>query len=256
MYYNKNNYAIYYEKIGHNEQTIVILPGWGDTRKTFNFLINELKENYTIYIIDYPGFGNSPFPNHDLTIYDYTNIIRDFLIEKNINNPTIIAHSFGGRIATLLTGYYKEKINKLILIDIAVIKRKKTFKIWSKEKIYKILKQIKILIPKKHKEWYHKKLINIFGSKDYRSLPKNMLTTFKNVIHEDLRFYLPSIENETLIIWGEKDKDTPLKDAKIIQKKVKNSALIVYPKASHYSYLEYPILTNRIIKIFLQNKDY
>ena len=42
MYYNKNNYAIYYEKIGHNEQTIVILPGWGDTRKTFNFLINEL----------------------------------------------------------------------------------------------------------------------------------------------------------------------------------------------------------------------
>ena len=144
MYYNKNNYAIYYEKIGHNEQTIVILPGWGDTRKTFNFLINELKENYTIYIIDYPGFGNSPFPNHDLTIYDYTNIIRDFLIEKNINNPTIIAHSFGGRIATLLTGYYKEKINKLILIDIAVIKRKKTFKIWSKEKIYKILKQIKI----------------------------------------------------------------------------------------------------------------
>ena len=114
MYYNKNNYAIYYEKIGHNEQTIVILPGWGDTRKTFNFLINELKENYTIYIIDYPGFGNSPFPNHDLTIYDYTNIIRDFLIEKNINNPTIIAHSFGGRIATLLTGYYKEKINKYV----------------------------------------------------------------------------------------------------------------------------------------------
>ena len=83
-----------------------------------------------------------------------------------------------------------------------------------------------------------------------------MLTTFKNVINEDLIFYLPSIENETLIIWGEKDKDTPLKDARLIQKKIKNSALIIYPKASHYSYLEYPILTNRIINIFLQNKDH
>ena len=256
MYYNKDNYAIYYEKHGHGDQTIIILPGWGDTRKTFDFLINKLKNDYTIYIMDYPGFGNSPFPDHDLTIYDYTNIIRSFLTEKNINNPTIIAHSFGGRIATLLTGYYKEKINKLILIDIAAIKRKKSFKIWCKEKIYKILKQIKRIVPKKYKDTYHKKLINIFGSKDYKTLPQNMLTTFKNVINEDLRFYLSSIENETLLIWGEKDKDTPLKDARLIQKKIKNSALIIYPKAKHYSYLEYPILTIRIIDIFLKNKDH
>ena len=83
-----------------------------------------------------------------------------------------------------------------------------------------------------------------------------MLTTFKNVINEDLRFYLSSIENETLLIWGEKDKDTPLKDARLIQKKIKNSALIIYPKAKHYSYLEYPILTIRIIDIFLKNKDH
>ena len=137
MYYNKDDFSIYYEKYGQSEKTIIILPGWGDTRKTFKSIIESLKSNFTIYIIDYPGFGNSPFPNQNLTIYDYTNIIRDFLSEKNIRNPIIIAHSFGGRIATLLTGYYKEKIDKMILIDSAGIKRHKKLKIWLKEKIYK-----------------------------------------------------------------------------------------------------------------------
>ena len=134
MFYNQDDYSIYYEKHGQGEKVILILPGWGDTRKTFTYLINQLKEDFTIYIIDYPGFGNSPFPNHDLTIYDYTNIIRDFLYDKKITNPIIIAHSFGGRIATLLSGYYKEQINKLILIDTAGIKRRKKLFIWLKDK--------------------------------------------------------------------------------------------------------------------------
>lgn len=254
MYYNKDDYSIYYEKYGKSEKTILILPGWGNTRKTFDYLINWLKNNFTVYIIDYPGFGNSPFPNHNLTIYDYTNIIRDFLTDKKIINPIIIAHSFGGRIATLLTGYYKEKIDKLILIDIAGIKRKKAPRIWLKEKIYKLLKSIKKILPKKLKETYHQKLIKIFGSSDYKVLPKEMYQTFQNVIKEDLKYYLSYIESETLLIWGKKDKDTPIKDARYINKKIRDSALIVYPEADHFSYLEYPILTANIIEEFLINK--
>ena len=125
MYFNKDGYSLFYKRYGNSRKTIIILPGWGDTRKTFNKIIDYFKEKYTIYIIDYPGFGNSSFPDYDLTIYDYTNIIRDFMKELNIINPIIIAHSFGGRIATLLSGYYKEEIDKLILIDIAGIKPKK-----------------------------------------------------------------------------------------------------------------------------------
>ena len=116
MYFNNKDVSIYYEKSGNNKKNILILPGWGNTRTTFTNIINFFKDNYTIYIIDYPGFGNSPIPEKELTIYDYTNLVRDFLDEMQIKNPIIIAHSFGGRIATLLTGYYKEKIDKIIMI--------------------------------------------------------------------------------------------------------------------------------------------
>ena len=83
MYLNINNINLYYEKYGTKEQTIVILPGWGDTRKTFDYLINYLKDYFTIYILDYPGFGNSTLPNKSLTIYEYADLIYEFINSLN-----------------------------------------------------------------------------------------------------------------------------------------------------------------------------
>lgn len=252
MYYNEEDISLYYEKYGSGEKTILILPGWGDNRKTFYNIINHFKEKYTIYIMDYPGFGNSVFPNKDLTIYDYTNLIRNFMVDNNIENPIIIAHSFGGRIATLLSGYYKEKIDKIIMIDTAAIKPKKSIKTLFRQSLYKLLKKLAIFIPKIKKERYMQKLIKIFASSDYQVLSKSMQQTFKNIVNEDVSYYLKQIDEEVLILWGKNDIDTPLKYGIKTNKLIKHSALIVFPKGGHFSYLEYPILTNQIIYEFIK----
>ena len=70
MYFKTNDISLYYEKYGTSQDTILILPGWGNNRTTFFNIINYFKDSYSIYIIDYPGFGNSPIPQKDLTIYD------------------------------------------------------------------------------------------------------------------------------------------------------------------------------------------
>ncbi len=252
MYFNKDNYALYYEKYGNSDSIILILPGWGDTRKTFNMMIDYFKLKYTVYILDYPGFGKSIFPEKDLTIYDYTNIVRDFMAQEQIKNPIIICHSFGGRIATLLAGYYKDLIKKIIMIDVAGIKRRKKIMQLLKQTIYKFLKKLKIFVPKRKRNIYLKRLFRKFASTDYKALDQNMYQTFKNIISEDLKYYYKEINVPTLLLWGEKDKDTPLKDGYYINKKIKNSNLIIYPKVTHYSYLAYPTLTNQIIESFIK----
>ena len=252
MYFNNKDVSIYYEKYGNNKKNILILPGWGNTRTTFTNIINFFKDNYTIYIIDYPGFGNSPIPEKELTIYDYTNLVRDFLDEMQIKNPIIIAHSFGGRIATLLTGYYKEKIDKIIMIDAASIKPRKSIKVLIKQTTYKVLKKLTYLLPKLKQEYYRQKLLKFFGSTDYQNLPNNMHKTFKNIVNENLIYYLKNIESETLLLWGKLDKDTPLKDGYKMNNLIKNSALIIFPKGNHFSYLQYPYLTNKIIFEFIK----
>ena len=250
MYFNIKDLSLYYEKYGNKKKSILILPGWGNTRNTFANIINFFKNNYTIYIIDYPGFGKSSTPKNEMTIYNYTEIIISFMQELKIINPIIIAHSFGGRIATLLSSQYKIPIDKMILIDIAGIKPKKTLKQRLKERLYKLLK--KITSSSKHKEKYHEKLLKLFGSQDYRSLPKEMHQTFKNIINEDLSQYFKHINSECLILWGKLDDSTPLKDGQKINNLIKNSGLIIYPKCHHFPYLEMPYLTNKIISEFIK----
>lgn len=252
MNFMVNDFNIYYEKYGQGKTNIIILPGWGDNRSTFYNMINILKEFYTVYIIDYPGFGNSKFPNRDLDIYDYATLIKDFININSIDNPILISHSFGGRIAILLTGLYKMNIKKIILMDAAGIKRKKKIKAKIKQTIYKFLKKIGKILPKRIRTSYLNKLINIFGSTDFKNLDPNIRKTFIKVINEDLTKYLKNINTSTLLIWGENDLDTPVDDGKLMNTQIEDSGLIIIPNATHFPYLEYPYYINKIILEFLK----
>ena len=240
----------YYEKYGNSKKVLIILPGWGDTRNTFNYYINNLKDKFTIYIFDYPGFGNSIFPNKELTIYDYALHIKRFIEENNINNPYILCHSFGCRIAILLIGKYRVLVDKLIIIGGAGIRRKsikrkiKTYK-------YKLLKKLKIFIKKNKRQDYLNNLFIKYSSEDYRSLNEVQRKTFSNIVKEDLRKYLKYVYTPTLLIWGDNDTSTPLKDGKLMNKKINNSGLIVIKKGTHFVYLEYPLYILNIINYFL-----
>lgn len=244
-----NDIEIYFETYGNSNKTILILPGWGNNSHTFTNIINLLKDKYKIYIIDYPYFGNSPLPNKELTIYDYSDLIYYFIKHNHINNPIIIAHSFGGRIASIICN--KIKINKLILIDVAGIKRF-NIKVFIKNKLYKLLKKLTYLLPKSIQVKVRNKLLKKFSSNDYLNIPNIMKRTFQNIVNEDLRKYYKTITAETLIIWGEKDLDTPLKDALYLNKVIKNSALIIYKYSSHFSYLDNSYLTNKILEKYLK----
>lgn len=247
------NIALSYKKYGEGKENIVILPGWGETRNTFLEMINILKIDYTVYIIDYPGFGDTPFPNYNLTMDDYTLLIIDFFKKLNITNPNIIAHSFGGRIAILLSAKYHISIKNLILIDSAGIIPKLTLKKKLRLKLYKTLQSLANRLPNNIRKKAKAYLFNKFSSSDYQALDENMRETFKNIVNLDLTNYLSKIKCNTLILWGEKDIDTPLKDGKLMHKKITNSELIIFPNCTHFCYLENTYVIIKIILCFLDS---
>ena len=92
MYFKYKNTQIYYEKHNTSNDNIIILPGWGNNRITFNNIINNLKDK-KIYILDYPGFGKSKPLKEEYTIYDYAELIYNF-IKKPKNNYLNINKKF------------------------------------------------------------------------------------------------------------------------------------------------------------------
>ena len=251
MYFHYKKQKICYEKYGNGEQTIIILPGWGDVKHTYSFIMNYFMNDYTIYYFDYPSFGNSPSLDIEFEMEDYALMILSFFKKKRIYNPIIIAHSFGGRIVSLLLGKYQYSCQKLVLIDVAGIKHF-SIKLLFKKKIYQLLKLFLYFIPTCKKSYYREKLFILFSSSDYKKVSIPMRKTFQNILKMNLKKYYKNILCETLILWGKNDKDTPLKDATTLHKIIPNSGLIVYQKSGHFSYYELPYNTLLILDSFLK----
>ena len=63
--------------------------------------------------------------------------------------------------------------------------------------------------------------------------PLLLRKTMKNVLKEEIRGDLQKINPPTLIIWGEKDKTTPIKHAQLEAEKIENAQLKIIKGARH-----------------------
>ena len=90
-----------------------------------------------------------------------------------------------------------------------------------------------------------------YGSADYKALDGVMKETFVKVVNENLYSHFKKIAMPTLILWGEKDKETPLYMAKKLKRIIKNSSLYVIKGTGHFSYLERPDIFVAALKCFV-----
>ena len=95
------------------------------------------------------------------------------------------------------------------------------------------------------------KLKSKFGSSDYNNATPIMRETLVKSVNEDLTPLLKNMR-ETLLIWGENDKDTPMSDAKIMEKEIKNAGLVVLKNTGHFSFIEDKYTFERVIKSYLK----
>lgn len=88
------------------------------------------------------------------------------------------------------------------------------------------------------------------GSSDYLALPENMRKTFVSIINTYLEDYAKIMSVKTLIIWGEKDDDTPLYMAKRLNRLIKNSRLEIIQQAGHFSFIDRPLEFYKLVNVF------
>lgn len=236
MYIDLNKQNIYYQRVGKG-QNLVLLHGWGQDVSTFWPVIELLKDNFTLWLIDLPGFGRSEAPTKAFDSKDYAQIIAEFIAVKNIHQPILLGHSFGGKVSLKLAATYPNLIKKLILVGASGIKTVPSFKTLI---VYIVAKAARLLIPNifNLKTIIKKKLYQKIES-DYES-SGILKDTFLKTIQEDLTADLKKINTETLIIWGEKDRAVPLKYGKMMYKLIKNSKLAVLEDRGHFLHLQDP----------------
>lgn len=232
----------------------VLLHGWGSNIKLFDGAMGVFSEKFPSVALDMPGFGESQEPPEAWDVGRYTDFVIKFIESFGYKKVILLGHSFGGRviIKMLAERTFDFSVEKVILVDSAGIKPKKTFRQKARQRVFKIGKgflnfpPVKKLFPGALENWRKK-----FGSADYNSASEVMKLSLIKTVNEDLTDDLPKIKAETLLVWGENDTATPLADGQLMEKLIPGSGLAVIKNAGHYSFLEQRYVFEKIIRSFL-----
>lgn len=241
-----------YDRIGQGPQAVIVMHGWGCKASTVQVLADAATaQSTTVYNLDLPGFGGSQEPPASWGVYDYAHFIETFVARLGIERPVLIGHSYGGRIAIVYAS--ESPVEKVILVDAAGINPRRSLRYYIKVYTFKAAKRIlPLLLGRRKGGEVIDRMRGKAGSADYNAASPVMRRIMSTSVNQDLKHLMPSIKAPTLLIWGEKDTATPLRDAKTMEKLIPDAGLVLYEGCGHYSFLERPGQTAAVIKSFLK----
>ena len=228
MLYNYNDKKIFYKFHNHVSRTpVLLLHGWGCDGEIFNGIIERFPEK-SFLTIDFPPFGKSEKIIENWNMYTYVGMLMSLCEHLRIDKCDVLAHSFGGRVAIILAAVKRSLVQSCILVDSAGMKPRRSLKFRLKQARYKLAKK------------YGKNLKST-ASPDYLALAAPNRPVFSSIVSTHLEEYCQRLALPTLLIWGEKDTETPLYMAKRMHKKIKNSKLQVISDAGHFPFFDRPL---------------
>lgn len=248
-----------WSKIGEGKP-LLILHGWGSSSLIMKPVAEKLKTIRTCYLIDFPGFGESPEPDQAWCVDDYAKLIKKFISDVIQEEKTdVLVHSYGARVLIKMLADQDNSgvFDKIIITGGAGLKPKRKPVYYVKKYTAKFLKLPFMILPTPLRESGLKKLRETalwkkLGSSDYQQLSGVMRETFVKSVTEYLDHLLEKINHEVLLIWGENDISTPIDQGKRMEKGLRNSALVQIKNAGHYAFLDQPHQFDAIVKAYLE----
>lgn len=232
---------------------VMLLHGWGCDASVWRTTVELLRNNFRVVAVDFAGFGRSAEPREVWGVEEYTRSIEALVAELGIVCPTLIGHSFGGRVATLYAS--RNDVKAVVLADAAGIKPRRTFAYYHKVYTYKLMKHLLPLLIGGHKaQMLLDQRRARAASADYNRATPKMRAILSKCVNEDLCHVMPRVTAPVLLFWGDKDTATPIADAHKMQRLMPNAGLVVAEGRGHFAMLEAAELWQGALMSFLNIK--
>lgn len=254
-----NGTTVHFQIEGKGKQKVLLLHGWGCDMSMMKPVADALVQTHTVMLVDFPGHGGSGRPPVPWGVPEYAECISMLLEKLSFYPCSVIAHSFGCRVATWLEVDKPVLFDKIVFTGAAGIRPKLSAEAQRRSEKYKKLKKMTETIQRmpllsSFASHLQEKLRQRYGSRDYNALDEEMKKTFVKVIQQDLTDCYERFSASTLLIWGDADTETPLWMAKEMHNRIPDSGLVILEGGSHFAYLEQITRFNVIIQQFLKEE--
>ena len=194
-------------------------------------------KHFQTYCVDLVGFGGS----RRLGRFDLERsipLLLAWMDERGIARASVVGHSMGGLIAARLAAEAPDYVDKLVLVDAAFLG-------FDPGVIKQGIGLVGALRQVPHD------FLPLLMRDSMRAHPFSLVTATQQLLRSDWRPLLAAIEVPTLIIWGERDRVTPLKIGEAIHQAIPGSQLVVIKEAGHNPMWDHPDVFNQKLLEFL-----
>lgn len=230
---------------------LLLHGGLGDAQWHWQAVWNSLAETFTVAAPDHPRYGNTvalprtAFPD----LIDWLARVQELV---GMSQAVVVGHSFGATLARLYAAAHPKRVSHLILVDGG--------------RLSQVPRALRMLGDSPlTSQWLKLAREQTFSSKNlHRAFTNQELVTpelvqasqassraYSALLHEVTLGAIPSAitpSMPTLLVWGEKDRLTPIHRSYEIAAAIPNTELAVVKNAGHFPQIEDPLSFIEILR--------
>lgn len=268
-----NGYNMAYVDEGQGDKILLFIHGLGNYALGWKKNIEVLRHYYRCIAIDLPGNGYSDRADFSYSMHFFAGSVFDFINKLGLQNIYLAGHSMGAQIALTLTLLEPQIAHKLILCAPAGFEVFNSFEkglymsslhfldFFSTEEnsLRKVIKSSFYHFPPQAQEMLAE-LVAIQKTYPVSAYRKMIESCIKGMLDEPVYDQLPTIQQPTLIMYGERDALIPNRLIHPVTTRhiaeqgarlLPNALLKMIPQCGHFLQMEKAELVNRYIMDFI-----
>jgi len=257
---------LFYETQGGGKP-LILIPGFASGAWTWFRQTDDLSKDFRVITFDPRGIGQSKIENSD----DFTNLsmqtfvadVLQVLDVLEVEKANVLGASFGGFVAQEFALQFPERVNKLILActtagganhvkpDIEILRS--------------FTPDVSLSVAERIRKFIRPAFTDEFNAEHADEVEKVCVLRETNEVAEAVYFAqlqvaftfntadrIGAIDNETLVITGDKDKVVPMQNSLNLAEKLPNAVLKIIENGSHLFFVENADEFNRIVSQFVR----
>ena len=260
-----NGRVAVYEAGRGKSRSILLVHGIGaDGARDFSEQIAWLRESFHVVAVDLPGFGQSDKSDALYTPSNYAAVLK-YVADRFLQRPfALVGHSMGALVSLRYAAVNPADVERLVVMSVpGVLHRHATTSRYLASFMGVSQSEFESLswlarLPGKLLTPLERLGVDPFSvladPQQRREMLEGEPTNIAGLAAaiDDLQQELPSVQAETLVIWGREDTITPLRIGRVLARTLPRARLEVIENAAHTPMLETPEMLRSLLEPFLE----
>jgi pimeloyl-ACP methyl ester carboxylesterase len=271
-----HGHRVSYQRAGWGP-LLVLIHGIAGSSDTWNEVIEELAERYTVVAPDLLGHGASAKPQGDYSLGAYASGLRDLLTALGHEKGTIVGHSLGGGVAMQMAYQFPERCERLVLVSSGGLGREVHFLLRAaalpgSEFVLPVLAANGVINagaaaggflrrlgmragPDIEEMWRSFSSLGDVGARGaFIHTLRGVIDPGGQRVAATDRLYLAQ-RMPTMMMWGERDRIIPVRHGRAAHDMIPGSRFEVFPDAGHFLYRDEPRRFVKTLSDFIDNTE-